>query len=325
MQGKWFAFGAWLDQRYPTPKDGMGMLTPREVRSVTPEQARGYIAHIEKTRSPRTRNKVLTLLRLIFRIIGPEAGCKVNPFDGLEVIRYAVAKKRGLTVEQLQALSDAVAGSGEMERLFLIGFHTGARLGDVCRMRWEDVDLAGQVLRYLPHKSAKTNRDVLLSIAPPLLVNLKTTPAKDRKGPILPGLNALYLKNDYAVSKAVQAVFRKAGIEPSEEVDGCAHKVGRYGFHSLRTVFITSALRRGAVIEDVRQAVGHSCLEMTAGYYRGGDAARNVSLVATGATVAPQSASAVSGIVKALAGLSAEDLQTIIEEANAVLKHKATK
>lgn len=284
MESKWFAFAEWLAQRHPTPNNEAGQPTPRELRSVTPEQCREYIAHIEKTRSPRTRNKVLSLLRLVFRIIGKQAGCKINPLDNLLAIKYAVAKKRGLNLEQLQALSNAVAGTGEMERLFLIGFHTGARLGDCCRMRWEDVNLTARELRYLPHKSAKTNRDVLLAITPPLLANLKTTPACERKGPILPELNKLYKKDGYSVSKKVQSVFRKAGIEPSEEVDGCAHKVGRYGFHSLRAAFITTALQHGAVIEDVRQAVGHSCVEMTAGYYRGGTAARNVALLATGTT-----------------------------------------
>jgi polyribonucleotide nucleotidyltransferase len=174
-----------------------------------------------------------------------------------------------------------------MERLFLIGLHTGARLGDVCRLTWRDVDFDAGLIRYTPHKSAKTNRGVTLRMHPALLTNLQGTPKGQRKGAILPELNTLYLRDTFTVSKLVQNVFRKAGIEPSEKVEGCAHRVGRYGFHSLRSSFITTALQRGAVLDDVREAVGHSCLEMTAGYYRGGDAARNVALIGEAPTTAP--------------------------------------
>jgi integrase len=319
LESKWGAFVGWLDENHPTPKNEIGRPMPREVRNVTPTMGQEYIRHIEATRSPRTRNKVLTFLRMIFRIIGAEAGCKANPFDGLENISYAVAKKRGLTVEQLKALSKAVEGAGEMERLFCLGFHTGARLGDCCKLQWSDVDMDAGTLHYLPSKTRKTNADITLNLAPPLLANLQKTSTRDRKGPILPDLSALYRKNDYAVSKLVQEVFRKAGIEPSETVPGCAHKVGRYGFHSLRTVFITQALKNGAVIEDVRAAVGHADVTMTASYYRGGAAARNVGLIAMGAsTDMGQARGALQTILEALPGLGAADLQAVIDRAREI-------
>jgi integrase len=320
MESKWGMFTDWLSATYPTEK-------PREIRTITPAMADAYISHIAKTRSLRTRNKVLTFLRLILRVIGDRAGCKGNPFADIAVAAHATARKRNLSLDQLQALSDAVAGTGEMERLFLIGLHTGARLGDVCRLTWHDVDFDAGLLRYTPHKSAKTNRDVTLKMHPALLANLQRTPKGQRKGAILPELNALYLRDTFTVSKLVQNVFRKAGMEPSEVVEGCAHRVGRYGFHSLRSSFITTALQRGAVLDDVRVAVGHSCLEMTAGYYRGGDAARNVALIggaltpATAATPpATGTASGITAVLASLRGLDAAGLQAVLSETKRLIK-----
>jgi integrase len=314
MESKWGMFTDWLSATYPT--EG-----PREIRTITPSMADAYITHIGKTRSLRTRNKVLTFLRLILRVIGDGAGCKANPFAELSVADHATARKRNLSLDQLQALSNAVAGSGEMERLFLIGLHTGARLGDVCRLTWHDVDFDAGLIRYTPHKSAKTNRGVTLRMHPALLANLQGTPKGQRKGAILPELNTLYLKDTFTVSKMVQNVFRKAGIEPSEVVEGCAHRVGRYGFHSLRSSFITTALQAGAVLDDVRVAVGHSCLEMTAGYYRGGDAARNVALLGGTPTHAPDAtrpetgtADGLTAILEGLRTLDAASLKIVAVE-----------
>jgi integrase len=325
MESKWGMFTDWLSATHPT--EG-----PREIRTITPAMADEYITHVGKTRSLRTRNKVLTFLRLILRVIGERAGSVGNPFAEIAVASHATARKRNLSLDQLQALSNAVADTGEMERLFLIGLHTGARLGDVCRLTWHDVDFDAGLLRYTPHKSAKTNRGVTLRMHPALLTNLQGTPKGQRKGAILPELNTLYLRDTFTVSKLVQNVFRKAGIEPSEKVEGCAHRVGRYGFHSLRSSFITTALQRGAVLDDVREAVGHSCLEMTAGYYRGGDAARNVALIGEAPTPTPTATPTATGtadglgaILDGLRTLDADGLRAVITAAKSALKNGGSK
>jgi len=58
-EAHWRAFCVWLEKHYPKKND-KGEKVSMELREVTPDQAQRYLAEIEATRSPNTRNKVLS-------------------------------------------------------------------------------------------------------------------------------------------------------------------------------------------------------------------------------------------------------------------------
>ncbi len=315
-EAHWRAFCDWMEKHYPK-KNEKGDKLPIELRSVTPDQVQRYIAEVSATRSSNTRNKVLTLLRLVFRVLAVKARIKANPFDGLDAAPLAMARKRPLTAEELQTVSKQLEGKGEMEILFSLGYYTGARLGDCVMMRWDMIDMGARKIRYTPHKTRKSNEVITITIHPTLFSLLDQVPKSKRRGLVLPELGALYATRTgvAAVSKRIQKVFEHAGIDTGLKVDGYSRAVAQVGFHSLRHAHITALLENGIPMDAVRQQAGHASLEMTARYYHASEKtlqATTAALPEIGkANALPAVGAKLESVLEGLEGLSKEELEKV--------------
>jgi len=271
-EGRWNAFCDWMERTYPK-KGGDGDRIPWELRQITKEHAQRYIAEIEATRSGNTRNKTLTFLRLVFKVLSENARIKENPFDGMNAAPLAVSRKRPLTMAELGTISKSLEGQGEMEILFALGYYTGARLGDCALMRWDSIDMSGRKIRYTPHKTAKGNTEITVAIPPTLFNLLDKTPKSKRRGYVLPSIGEQYeTRSGVAiVSRRVQKVFADADIDTEVKVKGYSRSVARVGFHSLRHSYITALLEGGVPMDVVRQQAGHTTIGMTAHYFHASD------------------------------------------------------
>lgn len=331
-EGRWNAFCAWMETTFPK-KDKDGNRIPWELRQVGKDHAERYIAEIGSTRSGNTRNKTLTFLRLLFKVLAEEARIKANPFDGIDAAQsLAVNRKRALTMTELATIATNLVGAGEMELLFSLGYYTGARLGDCVLMRWDSIDMGKGCITFTPRKTAKGNREITLKLPIPLLSLLDATPEKQRRGLILPELGAMYARDPAAVSKRVQQVFVEAGIETSTKGAGFKKNVAKVGFHSLRHSHITALLEHGVTMDAVRERAGHSTIGMTAHYFHASEKtlrAASDALPVMGAThtqlaLADASGATLDAVLAQLDALTAEQLKTVVKQAKKLLA-KTTK
>jgi integrase len=183
--------------------------------------------------------------------------------------------RRGFTKAELGRLL-AVA-KGEMRGLILCGFYTGARLRDVCLLRWRDIDLEENVWLYT---SSKTERAMEVPIAAGLrewLVN--DAEAKDDPDAfVFPAAGAVVmrakLKTVGAVSGAFYELLVEAGLAPRRSHQKVKDGKGRsgprnvhaLGFHSLRYT-ATSELKKGSAAEAVaRDLIGHDSAAVSRHY-----------------------------------------------------------
>lgn len=312
-EGRWKAFCDWMDKTYPKKAED-GEKIPWELRQIGKEHAERYIAEIGAGRSANTRNKSLTFLRLVFKVLAEDARIKANPFDGMDTAPMAVNRKRPLTMTELGTISKALEDKGEMETLFSLGYYTGARLGDCVLMRWDSIEMGGRRIRYTPHKTAKGNKEITLTLPPALFLLLDAVPSNKRRGLVLPELGEMYQRDPAAVSKRVQQVFVDAGIETDLEVKGYGKRVARVGFHSLRHAHITALLEGGVPMDMVRQQAGHSTIGMTAHYYHASEASLQAasdalpSMAPLQLPLAPEAPAQVdvATLLKALNGMTAK-------------------
>lgn len=324
-EGRWNAFCTWMEKNYPK-NDKDGNRVPWELRQIGKEHAERYIAEIGAGRSANTRNKSLTFLRLVFKVMADDARIQNNPFDGMDAAAAAVIRKRPLTLAELAAVSKNLEGAGEMETLFAFGYYTGARLGDCVLMRWDSIDMGGRKIRYTPSKTAKGNREITLTLAPALYALLDKMPQKARRGLILPELGELYQNDPAAVSKRVQKVFEDSEIETTLKVKGYKKNVTRVGFHSLRHAHITALLEGGVPMDMVRQQAGHSTIGMTAHYYHASNKALKAATDAlpdmAGGNSLPEPADApgarFEGVFSKLDSFTAEQLERLAEKAREI-------
>ena len=263
-EGQWKRFAKWMEERIP----GAAM---RDVDAATAE---AYAANLTSGKvSPNTYNKHLTLLKLVWRILGRTPSYKIgaSPWGDIQRRRLSTQSHRELTIEELKRVCGAA--TGELRILFGIGLYTGLRLADAVTLQWGEVDLVRGIIQRVPRKTARrTGKPVMIPLHNALAAMLAVTPAADRRGPVMPDLCAEYERARYLATRIIQKHFHDCGIETAGVGDGCRAPV-TVGFHSMRHSFVSLCRAGGAPLSVVEAIVGHSSPAMTRHYTHTGEVA----------------------------------------------------
>lgn len=250
-------FVGWMSANYPEAK---------EVRQVSRDIANAFLSDLAAKVSANTYNKYASLLRLVWRTIGEEARCTVNPWDGVRrKVQPKTNGRRALTIEELSKVTAGL--TGEMSLLFALGIYTGLRLGDCALMEWGKIDMTRRVIVTTPRKTARSGREVEIPLHPVLFAMLGESPPQSRRGYVLPATAKTYTRDNSALVNQIRAVFEGAGISTRKEVAGYSRAVAEVGFHSLRHSFVSLMGNAGAPLALVQSIVGHANPMMTAHYF----------------------------------------------------------
>ena len=264
--------------------------------------AEAYATQLEHQVSPSTFNRHRDLLLMVFRVLRDRNGhSPSNPwaaiqrkhakngngrreFDDEELRRiFLTLEKRTEGIQLVwgedgtikeHALGDHDRDSaGEMLTVATLGLYTGMRLGDCCRLRWDEVDLGKKVIFRRPSKTARrSGRSVVVPIHSDLLRRLLVVKPDAAKGFVSPRKAEQYRNNKSDVSKRFSTLFRQCGIRLHREgIPGRAQVEA--GFHSLRFSFVSICRRANAPLAVVERLVGHSTPAMTRHYTDVGDEA----------------------------------------------------
>lgn len=151
-----------------------------------------------------------------------------------------------------------------------ISIFTGARIGEVCGIKWEDVDFGEKTIhvqRTIERGVAEGGKGTMV------YVNTTKTRSSNRYLPISQPIEKR-LKDWSRVSRPEFYVTSNS-LEPIEPrvlrdrfVRACkAANVTYKGFHSLRHTFATMMLENGADIKTISDILGHSSVEITMDVY----------------------------------------------------------
>lgn len=145
----------------------------------------------------------------------------------------------------------------------------GLRLGEVCCLRWENVDFKRDVVTVETTKTDTTLEQVL----PPLLkarLLARREMVEEAEPYIFPDMARRYQREDSSISSEFSALLRAAGIVramPETTLKGNRKKVNPLSFHSLRHSFCTLGRCDSGVVPDImRSIVGHNSELIERGY-----------------------------------------------------------
>lgn len=282
-ESRWGVFLSWMKEHRPDV-DGMA--------DVDDAAAQAFMRHVKSTSSPKTFNDYRLLLSQIWRVLDKEAGLEgANPWREIKMLEKETHNRRELTVEELARVTAPL--EGEMRVLFALGIYTGLRLGDCVSMTWGAVDLVRGFIQWTPHKTRKHGTVVRIPLFPALASILAETPAKKRRGLVLPGLAAEYggtVETDedgnevrkpghpQYTAERVRKAFEAAGIETHGDTGrsnpknkDTTRKAVEVGFHSLRHTFVSLCGNAGVPLSVVQAIVGHTNVAMTTHYFHVSD------------------------------------------------------
>jgi len=156
--------------------------------------------------------------------------------------------------------------------LVLMGMTTGARKGELLKLRWCDVDFKDSA-GYLGDSKNGTSRE--LHFAPVVMAELKRFP-EIGTGLIFPSAEKSHQAMDFrkAWSKALKAanISEKDILNPDGSV-----KIEKFTFHCLRHGFCSALSDSGKEINQIAKLAGHKSIQTTLRYiHQGRDQKRQI-------------------------------------------------
>ena len=227
---------------------GLAHITPKDVLTY-----RNSITQVGKT--ARTANLSVKVVSAAFNAAVRQLIIQSNPATAVETLPVKMEEKGTFTPPQVAKL--VRAADAEWRGAILLGYYTGARLGDVANMRWEAVDWRNKVIRFTP---GKTKRPVVIPLHGDLERELLER-AGIGKTPMFAALAGRDTGGRHGLSGRFAAIMDKAGIKTKRTQASGGRKLSSLSFHSLRHSF-NSAMANAGVAQEIRQKLtGHTSAE----------------------------------------------------------------
>jgi integrase len=216
--------------------------------------------------APATANLFLKILRIIFGAAEADGVVPRNEARQVKRIkdRRDKSARRAFTLEELKRVLEKCGP--EWRSLVLVGFYTGARLGDVAQMTWQNVDLVQGTIYYT---SRKTDRRVAVPLAEPLRRHLESLPAgDDPRQPLHPRAFEIVRREGRTgtLSRKFGEILAEAGLVAarSHQADDKTRKgratrreLSDVSFHALRHTAVSLLKSAGVSDAVARDVVGH--------------------------------------------------------------------
>lgn len=220
--------------------------------------------------APRTVSDVLSVLRSILRFAAQD-GAYV-PCDGSSVrVSCPAAETRVLTLAEQKMLSAYIYNNITPANIgILLSLYTGLRVGEVCGLRWEDIDLDEGVLHVrrtvqrLRNLDGDAPRTHIVVTEPKSASALRTIPLPREVTAILtaiPAAHSGWLLTEQeqpmeprCLQHRFKHVLKELGLPPAN-------------YHALRHTFATRCVELGFDVKALSELLGHSTVSMTMDRY----------------------------------------------------------
>ena len=232
------------------------------------EQRKPGCKRERKPLSSATVTDYLTSISEVFALLADDAGIVVNPFARIPKPTMDKEPRQPFTESELQTIKENF--DPFIEPLFIIAMATALREGDICTLKWSEVDFENRVIRR--SKMRKTGKGVDIPIMPHLYQYLQTLwqnrNAKSKFAEyVLPEHAKMYLNNRSGVPYRIKKFLEeKCGIVTTEKRPDRTRAVSIKDLHSCRHTFCYYAGLNGVPLNVVQSIVGHMTPEMTKHY-----------------------------------------------------------
>lgn len=214
--------------------------------------------------APKTASVDVKTLNAAFNRAERYAVILKNPVPAVELPKVVSSEREMFTPDEVKKLLDAAGGyKEEWFTLILMGFYTGARLGDCATMKWENVDFRDRVLTYEQRKTAKKVRVPLVE---ELHDHLHTIREFVESEYICPELAERGSGGKHGLSESFNRIVKRAQINPQTVQGKGKQKFNRLTFHSLRHSFNSELANAGVHPEIRMRLTGHSSFDMNDRY-----------------------------------------------------------
>ncbi len=223
-------------------------LADKRLKAITPQVVQDCVGGITKHYASSTVNASFRLVKAIFARAVQCGILRSSPCAQIRMPKRAVQKPRVLNLHEQRAL-ELLAKEKHFE--FILGLYSGLRVGELCALKWSDVDFDnGSIIVH--HTLQRIRQDSATAV-------IETTPKSSSSAREIP--------LPQSIIDELQALYHQDG-----QTDGYVFRSNRGKFVDVRTM--QRRLKRAAKmlqLEDVhfhtlRHTYATRCLEASIGY-----------------------------------------------------------
>lgn len=190
---------------------------------------------------PRTTNYYQVVCAEVFNLLKDDVGLQENPFSSILKLDMNKETREAFSPDELKTIFDNL--DGFTRPLFMMAVWTGLREGDICTLKWSDVDLERHLIS---RKTRKTGAKVQIPISDQLYDMLIAMPRTESEY-VFPKHAEMYLANPSGVSYRVKQFLEGLGIETTRIPEGRTRAISVKDLHSCRHTFCYYAGRAAAI------------------------------------------------------------------------------
>ena len=241
------------------------------------ERIEGFLLEIrqEKELSSRYQRNICALILRIMKYMKKRHHCKAeipeNPLSPEKQKEKQIPGEKNLAI--LEQYLTEQAGQGEETCLgILTAFYTGLRIGEICALTWNDIDLEESVIHIRRNLQRVKSNDGQKNNSTMILLQTPKTDTSCRTIPIPPVLLPLLKKRRQNCGEYLIKGKKKPWAEPrtlqyrfTSILKACG--LERFNFHMLRHAFATHCIAGGFDVKSLSEILGHSSVQITMNLY----------------------------------------------------------
>jgi integrase len=256
--------GRSLDERVRYLQAFAEALGWQRVRDCVPYDLTRWVAENSQWASDWTKAQVINIVQRPFNWAARQRLISANPFLG--VTHEPGAARRPLTDTEFQSLMRACQGrrsrqkpspAARFRQVLVFLRYTGCRPGELCRLRWADIDLGNAVIVLNRYKGSRQRRVKVPRIIPldPVVVKLLISiRRREEPGELVFHTHRGTPWNRSNLSLRMRRARAKAGIPDDAKLYGLRHGFG------------TRSIVNGVDLKTLSTLMGHSTTRMTEHY-----------------------------------------------------------
>lgn len=178
-----------------------------------------------------------------------------------------------LNPSELDLLENGLSADSSLESIgIMLSLYIGLRIGEICALRWSDIDLENRVL-HVRHTIARIkNTDPEDSAKTRLVIDKPKTKSSLRDIPITTKIFAL-LTSARATSISEYVISDQSTFLSPRTYEYRFHKklkehnIKDVNYHALRHTFATRCIEKGIDVKSLSEILGHSNVSITLNTY----------------------------------------------------------
>ena len=229
------------------------------------------VQELSQNLSSKTVRDIVNVLKSILKYYESEYGVNLN-YSKTNVPKLEKEYIKILSDKEKQRIEKYCMKENSLKSLgIILCLNTGLRVGEICALKWENIDLEGKnlyVKKTLQRVYDRKNKISNVIIGRPKTENsVRCIPINKKLYEILKSVKGKYKNEDFFLTGDSQKFIEPRNYQYTFKEILIKSKVKVVKFHTLRHTFATNCIDVGMDIKTLSEILGHSSIEMTLNKY----------------------------------------------------------